>query len=178
MPFVTSRRRAPARSRRRVNPFTSRTARKAALIRWGKAPKRKATRKVAKGRRFGIHRPRLRWGKRGWMAVPHGSVKRGTRINRRRRRTYRRRHNPVSVMNPIRRHRRRYVRHNTVARYNPRRHYRHHRRHYRHNPARHGIFGMLTSKTVINTGLTIGGGLIAGSITMPLVYRFLPAQIK
>jgi len=154
MPFVTTRRRAPAR-RRRLNPFTSRTARKAALIRWGKSPvkRRKARRKgYGKGRRYGIHRPRLRWGKRGWMAVPRGSVKRGTRINRRRR---------------IRRTRR-----NTVARYNPRRAYR------RRNPAAsRGLIKSLTNRQTLGTALSIGGGLVAGSITMPLLTRILPSDI-
>lgn len=167
MPFVSTRRRAPASNpRRRSKGFTRKSARMASLKRWGK-------KYVPKGRRAGVHRPRLRWSPRkGWMSMPRGMVKKGTRINpRRRRRSYRRRRNPVAMFeNPIRRRRR--TRRNTVARYNPRR-----RRSYaRRNPAK-GIMKSLTSRKVLTTGITIGGGIVAGSLAMPLLYRYLPTSV-
>lgn len=60
------------------------------------------------------------------------------------------------------------------TRVNPKKATRRRRRRVRRNP---NIIKALTSKAVLMQGVTIGGGIIGGSLTMPLMVRFLPASI-
>ena len=161
------------------------------FVRTSVAPVRHRRRRVRSNTKFGHYRPSLSYGHRGWT-VPKRSklLRRGIRLNRknprfgarrgfmkytrtgwtpirrhRRRRSYARRANPFTTLNPIRRRRRRHARRNPVAR-------RHYRRHYRHNPK----FSLkaFTNKKLIMTGVSIGGGLVAGFALMPFVNMFMP----
>lgn len=135
MPFVTSRtRRAPAKRRKaRRNPRN----------------------------RFGKHRPSLIFGKGGWRVPKRGRlIKRGTRINPRRKSRRKARVAHVIRYNPFMASRAMMKRRS--------------RRRVRRNP---NIMKALTSKTVLMQGVTIGGGIVGGSLAMPLLVRFLPANI-
>ncbi len=141
------------------------------------ARKRRVARKRRRRRnpRFGRHRPTLIYGRGGWRRPKRSKLMtRKTRVNRRRRRkvSRRRRNYPLSIThrpNAIRRRRR-----NCATRRNPVRRYR--RRRVRRNQPR--LIRRLTSQRVLMSGLTIGGGIMAGAFTLPAVERLIPADNK
>lgn len=120
---------------------------------------RRAPARRRKNPRFGKHRPTLFFGRKGWKAGKRSRlVKRGTRIN------------------PRRKSRKARVRH--VIRYNPfamRTMKRRSRRRVRRNP---NIMKALTSKPVLMRGVAIGGGIVGGYMTLPLIARFLPEDMR
>lgn len=135
--------------------------------------------------RFGLHRPSLRYTKRGWKRSKRSRLmKHPVRINpalfgnpfgrKRRVRRSRRalRVNPFTPFTARLASRKRWGGRRKVRR-NPRRAY---RRYARHNPPK--FLKALTSKHVLMTGASIGGGIIAGYLTFPVIYNMLPAEVK
>lgn len=160
-----------------------------------RAPARRKTvaRRKRRNPRFGRHRPVLEFqprGRRGggWrrprtktgkIASMISPKKRTVRINRKRRKT---RLNPFTSASAKRAAYKRWygtrrrARRNGSAMMRTRRnpYMRRNRRRYRRNP--NGFIKTLTSQQMLFTGLKIGGGIVAGSMAMPIVNRIVPEE--